>query len=135
MKSRLKISGLLIREIVRDSLVEDREVCGFLLGVVENEDFKAIKLYKAKNVSPTSRTRFEVDPRSIYKAHRYAEEVGLEVIGIYHSHPGPPVPSTIDLKGMKNWPVVWLIISSIDGSMAAYVVEDDSVKRLEVSLE
>ncbi|MEM4576043.1 MAG: M67 family metallopeptidase [Candidatus Nezhaarchaeales archaeon] len=131
----MKISSLLVMEMVHDSLAEYHEVCGFLLGVVEDEGFKVVKLYKAKNISPTSQIRFEVDPRSVYEAHRYAEEVGLEVIGIYHSHPGPPIPSAIDLESMKSWPVVWLIISSVDGSIAAYVVESGSVKRLEILLE
>lgn len=121
--------------MICDSLAEDHEICGFLLGVVDDEGFKVIELYKVENVSTTSRVRFEANSRGVYEAHKYAEELGLEVIGIYHSHPGPPIPSTIDLECMKNWPIVWLIISSIDGSMAAYVMENGSVRKLEVLLE
>lgn len=135
MRSKLKISSCLLEEIVRDSLTEDREVCGFLLGTMNDESFKVVELYKAKNISQTNRVRFEVDPTSVYETHRYADEVGLEVIGVYHSHPGPPVPSTIDLEGMKNWPVAWLIVSSVDGSVAAYTMEDGFVRELEVLLE
>ncbi|MDH5816338.1 MAG: M67 family metallopeptidase [Candidatus Nezhaarchaeota archaeon] len=132
---RLRISGYLLREIVHDSLAEGHEVCGFLLGVVNDDDLKVVELYKVKNVSMISRVRFEMDPRDIYEAHKYAERLGLEIIGIYHSHPGPPTPSVIDLEGMKHWPIVWLIVSSIDGSMAAYVVKDGSTRELEVLLE
>ncbi|MEM0082930.1 MAG: M67 family metallopeptidase [Candidatus Nezhaarchaeales archaeon] len=135
MRSRLRISSRILREIVHDSLAEDREVCGFLLGVVDNDDFKVVELYKVENVSAVSQARFEMDPRGVYEAHKYAERLSLEVIGIYHSHPGPPTPSIVDLEGMKHWPLVWLILSSIDGSIAAYVMKDDSIRELEVLLE
>lgn len=135
MRSRLKIRSHLVEEMVSSSLARDREVCGLLLGIVDDEGFKVIELYEAKNVSLMGQAYFEVDPRGVYEAYEYAEKIGLEVVGIYHSHPGPPIPSAADLDGMKNWPIVWLIISSIDGSMAAYVIEDGRVKKLEVLLE
>lgn len=134
MRGRLKVRSQLVSEVVREALAEDHEVCGFLLGVVD-DDFEVVDFYRIKNVSPISQVRFEVDSRGVYEAHKYAEELGLEVMGIYHSHPGPPIPSTIDLEGMKNWPIVWLIISSVDGSMAAYIMDGGSVRGLEVSLE
>lgn len=135
MKKVLKVSNHLIKEVIRDSLIENHEVCGFLLGVEDDKGLKVVELYKVKNVSPMSQVRFEMDPKSIYEAHRYAEEIGLEIVGIYHSHPGPPIPSSTDLEYMKNWPVAWLIISSNDGSVAAYVMENERVRRLEILLE
>jgi hypothetical protein len=35
---------------------------------------------------------------------------------------------------MREWPVVWLIISSSDGSMAAYIAKQCSVEELEIQL-
>jgi proteasome lid subunit RPN8/RPN11 len=134
MKSRLEIDRQLVEELVREALVSEGEICGFLLGSVEGERFRAHELYKAKNVSSTKDISFDVDPRSVYEAHAYAEKKGLDVVGIYHSHPGPPSPSTTDLKFMKEWPVAWLIISSIDGSMAAYIVKQSSIEELEIQL-
>lgn len=41
--------------------------------------------------------RFELDPRSYIEADSWARENGLEILGIYHSHPDhPSVPSETD---------------------------------------
>jgi len=134
MRSKLEISRQLVGGLVREALASDDEICGFILGMVEDERFRAHELYKVSNVSPARRVSFDMDPRGVYEAHAYAEKKGLDVVGIYHSHPGPPTPSVTDLKCMREWPVVWLIISSSDGSMAAYIAKQCSVEELEIQL-
>jgi len=45
------------------------------------------------------RDRFELDPKSFIEADEWARENGLDIIGIYHSHPdSPPQPSETDRK-------------------------------------
>jgi len=84
------------------------EHCGFLLGSGE----KAVIVFPVKNVSSNPLTEFYMDPAGILAAHRLAENLGLQVKAIYHTHPGSSSePSSRDLEGMKNWPIPWLIVS------------------------
>ena len=63
------------------------------------------------------RRRFEISPRDYLKAEQYAAIQGLELLGIYHSHPNhPAIPSIHDHK------VAWegfsyLIVSVQEGKM------------------
>ena len=44
-----------------------------------------------------------------------AEEKGLDVVGIFHSHPKSlPSPSNTDIKFMKGNPIPWIIYSGIN---------------------
>jgi len=134
MSGKLEIDRRLADELAREALASEGEICGFLLGRLEGECFKVHELYKAKNVSPAKGVSFDVDSRDVYEAHAYAERRGLGVVGIYHSHPGAPSPSSMDMKCMEDWPIAWLIISSIDGSMAAYIAKRGFIEELEVQV-
>jgi proteasome lid subunit RPN8/RPN11 len=109
--------------------VQPIEACALLFGrlshdkaVVEKVDFAPNKLQ--------SSTRFEIDPEKVAAAFTEAEKEGLAFIGLFHSHPAPAEPSSIDLEGMKLWgDALWLILSLTDGELAAYQLVDDSVEE------
>lgn len=83
-----------------------------------------------------SSVRFEMDPEKVAAAFTDAEENGLEFIGLFHSHPAPTPPSSIDLDGMKLWnDALWLILSSTEGKLAAYQLIDGLVKEVTISIE
>lgn len=66
-------------------------------------------IYLAKNLK-RSPVEFEADPWNVVQAHVMAEKYGAEVIGILHTHPScPPVPSEMDRRGMREWPIFWVI--------------------------
>jgi proteasome lid subunit RPN8/RPN11 len=78
-----------------------------------------------------SSTKFYVSPQELYKVYTDAEEKGLEIVGIFHSHPASTYPSPTDLRYMKLNPVIWLILSTIDWEIGAFKL-DERVKRIEV---
>jgi len=83
-----------------------------------------------------STVRFEIDPEKVAAAITEAEKEGLNFIGLFHSHPAPAAPSSIDLKFMKLWgDALWLILSSIDGNLAAYQLSDGTVKEVTIRME
>lgn len=109
------------------------EVAGVLIGKVINsvarvEDFEA-----GENILH-SPTRFEINPVQLYEIILGAEERGLEIVGFWHTHIGDPSPSYIDLRYMKLWPVVWLIIDSLSGDFTASIYIKDQLKNVEVEL-
>jgi len=98
------------------------ERVGYLLGIVGRNVFKAVALVMARNVGG-SPVEFEADPRDTLTAHYVAENLGLEVVGVFHTHPcGKPAPSQLDLRGMRLWPVPWVIATP--SGLAAYLLEE-----------
>lgn len=76
------------------------ECCGFLLGK-ESENGRVIDLaLEAENSQVENRERrFLVSPEDYRKAEQHAEKTGLDLLGIYHSHPDhPAIPSEHDRK-------------------------------------
>jgi proteasome lid subunit RPN8/RPN11 len=45
------------------------------------------------------------------------------VIGIFHSHPAKPAPSSTDIKFMEINPVAWLIYSITEHKLKAFVYD------------
>jgi proteasome lid subunit RPN8/RPN11 len=61
--------------------------------------------------------RYEIAPEDVMATENEAEKVGLEVLGIFHSHPDhPPVPSATDLDAALPW--YSYLITSIDRGRA-----------------
>jgi proteasome lid subunit RPN8/RPN11 len=92
-------AGLTIRQehwLEMRSDVENRfpnEACGLVGG----KDRCSVKVYPIKNIL-TSPTRFRLDPQQQLEAMLSMEELGLEMVAIYHSHPaGPSHPSIRDI--------------------------------------
>nr|WP_297436065.1 M67 family metallopeptidase [Thermococcus sp.] len=109
------------------------EVCGFLFGRWKGGNFivEEVRFVPNRLNSPTA---FDMEPVEMVTAIDEAEERGLEVVGIFHSHlKCPPVPSGRDLKGMRLWPVVWLIVDE-KGNYWAYVLKDEEINELEVEV-
>lgn len=60
----------------------------------------------------SARDRYWIDPADLLTAQRSARERGLEIIGIYHSHPDhPAVPSECDRA--LAWPLYSYVIASV----------------------
>ena len=67
------------------------ECCGLLLGVYENGNRIAKQVFPAQNLNTErSRDRYELNPKDFMAADRLAEKSGLDIVGIYHSHPDHP---------------------------------------------
>ena len=101
------------------------ESCAFLLGSSRDSSVAEILFMKNADSSPLT---FSIAPSQLLEAYDHAENMGLQVIGIFHSHPGKPLPSTTDKKYMEINPVIWLIYSTTEQTFAAYLSEEAVVK-------
>lgn len=74
------------------------EVCGLLLGRRQAGDATVCALHAARNVHPErTADRFLIEPLDYLDAERAAAAGGLEVVGVWHSHPDHPAqPSATD---------------------------------------
>jgi proteasome lid subunit RPN8/RPN11 len=92
------------------------EGCGFLLGRdADGHRTLSVALEVDNRAGEDQLRRFQMTPRDFMKAERHAASLGLEVLGIYHSHPDHrAIPSTHDLVGA--WPHLSYVILAVDGS-------------------
>jgi proteasome lid subunit RPN8/RPN11 len=88
------------------------ECCGLMLGTVAEDGTKTVhELLPISNEreADARRNRFLIGPIEMLKGERHARSRGLDIVGIYHSHPDvPAVPSQFDLE--HAWPVYSYII-------------------------
>ncbi|MFZ0995046.1 MAG: M67 family metallopeptidase [Candidatus Dormiibacterota bacterium] len=95
------------------------EGCGVLVGDPGERQARVVQVMEGHNlVQDRRRDRYELDPRDIIQAERYARESGLEVIGFYHTHPDHPArPSQFDTD--RAWPgYIYVVISVNAGRLA-----------------
>ncbi len=105
------------------------EACGVLVGRIESGRIVVVKVVPIKNSRPSDRS-FELDPQEHYRAWNLADKEGLDIVGVYHTHPHSQArPSTWDRKTMENDRSLW-IIAGIDG-IKGYEW-DDGVKPVEI---
>ena len=105
------------------SLAKDvlpNESCAFLLG----RNDRVVEILPMRNADESAVT-FSIEPQELLRAYDLAEGKKLQVIGIFHSHPARPAPSSTDRKFMEINPVVWLIYSTTEQKFKAYVYDSD----------
>ena len=92
------------------------ECCGFLLGRL-SEPRRVEEAKRAKNVAVAERTRrYEIDPLELLHADDDARTRGLDLVGIYHSHPNhPAAPSEFDRSRASLW-YAYVIVGVTDGT-------------------
>jgi proteasome lid subunit RPN8/RPN11 len=90
------------------------EGCGVLVGEPGEREARVVQVMEGHNlVQDRRRDRYELDPRDIIQAERYAREADLEVIGFYHTHPDHPArPSQFDTD--RAWYGYLYVVISVD---------------------
>lgn len=108
------------------------ESAALLFGHVSDLAVEVSHIELVHNEASSSMTSFMVNPEEQYRLLVEAEERGEELVGIFHSHPAPPFPSSRDQQNMKLNPVVWLIASKDSGKWVskAFLMEDDQIQEV-----
>jgi len=90
------------------------EGCGFLIGQM-SEPRRVEASRRAQNVAVAHRSRrYTIDPLELLHADDEARKKGLDLIGIYHSHPDhPAAPSEFDRSRATSW-YSYVIVSVVD---------------------
>lgn len=118
---RLTIPAQVLGEIhAHGEALYPEEGAGLLLGSIDGDHREARRVLPMPNhFEPDERGhRYRLDPQETLQAEQLAEQLGLEVIGVFHSHPDhPPAPSKYDLE----WAVPWFVylITSVEAGAAS----------------
>lgn len=106
------------------------ECCGLLLGHFEPGRNTVVKAYRTENRNENRREdRYIIAPADYRAADLAAREDGLDIVGIYHSHPDHPArPSQTDLERATFPGLTYVIVSIQDGKavdMTAWTLAPD----------
>jgi proteasome lid subunit RPN8/RPN11 len=105
------------------------EICGLLLGKIEEtkiveEVFECDNLNKLK-----PETRYDMNPKDYLKGEALARQKGMEVLGVFHSHPDHPDRAS-ETDRQAAWPGFSYVIMSIQkghfASMKSWVLNEKS---------
>ena len=113
------------------------EGCGLLAGRILQEGYQAFDVIPMGN-SLHSASRYRMDAEEQYKRFNEIDRMGLELVGIYHSHPaGFPYPSPIDQSEAYYPEVIYLIwgISDDGWECRGYFISDQEIEPIEILID
>jgi proteasome lid subunit RPN8/RPN11 len=106
------------------------EACGLLAGK-NNQVMWTLGIWNAER----SPVRFRMEGRAQWRAFQRIEAAGLELMGIYHSHPdGPDQPSQNDIEEAM-YPVAQIIWFRVDGRWRGRGFQIEGGKVTEIRLQ
>jgi len=95
------------------------EGAGLLLGTEDEEKRAVVKILKLTNAcqDSTRHNRYLLTAQDVLKGEQKAKHLGLDIIGVFHSHPDHPnQPSEFD----REWAMPWFsyLITSVENGAA-----------------
>ena len=129
LKKKIIISNKLRENLVQHANKQNPyEACAILLGNTDNETWETDEIFLTENTDK-SEINFTVSNEQLLAGYKSAEEKGLDVVGIFHSHPkSVPSQSNTDIKFMKVNPVPWIIYSGLTNEMKAYILDVEVIE-------
>lgn len=110
------------------------ECCGLLTG----REGTVTRAFETANAASDPTKSYEIAPEEIFKCMREMRASGLELLGIYHSHPtGDNRPSTRDIELAYYPETSYFIISALpeaQKSIRAFLICDGKATELEIQI-
>ncbi|SRR5581483_1728446 len=104
---RLLVPAALLAQVhahARDGAPQ--EVCGLLAGrATASGDREVLHAFPVRNAHPRPVGEYQLDPQEQLRLTlRIEDEMGLEVVGFYHSHPAGPARLSATDAARASWP-------------------------------
>jgi len=136
-RSRLRLDDAMNAEInSRARAAYPHEACGLLIGREAGGRTLVERVTSCRNLAVDRLAdRYVLDPDDFHAADEAARREGLDIVGIWHTHPDHPArPSETDLEAA--WPEYsYLIVSVTSGGVAerrAWLLEDERFIEQEI---
>ncbi|HLX87355.1 MAG TPA: M67 family metallopeptidase [Acidimicrobiales bacterium] len=110
------------------------EACGLLGG---DADGSVAQVYPTRNVAASAKL-YTVDPKEHLRADRDAEEAGLEIIGVFHSHTHTdayPSPTDVAQAPDPGWHYVLVSLRQVAPVVRSYRIVDGAITEEPVVLD
>ena len=134
MQNKIKLSQTHKEILIKHAQGEmPNESCAVMFG--KNDDSGTVlEVFLTENIEK-SPVNFTISNEQLIDVYRTAQEKGLDVVGIFHSHPDSKgYPSDTDKRFMQSNPVVWIIYSGTDMDFRAFVLETE-IREISVEFE
>lgn len=116
----------------RSQLDRERECCGLLAG----REATISRVLPATNAAINPSTSYEIALPELFSLIREIRDAGLELLGIYHSHPnGKNEPSPRDVAWAYYPDAAYFIVSPLPGApqpIRAFSIRAGRVTELEI---
>lgn len=109
------------------------EGCGLLLGT---PDGIVVEVVPSENVAHSARV-YEIDSRVLLRAFRRADDDGVQVIGVFHSHThSDPYPSPTDVAQAPDpaWHYVLVGLRDVATVLKSYRIIEGDISTEEVTI-
>jgi proteasome lid subunit RPN8/RPN11 len=137
---RITITSALLEAInAHGERAYPEEGAGLLLGEASEEGKRVLDILTIENAreAPARHNRYLLTPQDYLHGEEMAARQGLDVLGVFHSHPDHPnMPSEFD----REWAMPWFsyIITSVHTGVAAgsrsWRLSDDRAQFIEEDL-
>ncbi len=137
----LEISSEILEQIhAQGEGAYPEEGAGFLLGTADGERRQVTAILGLTNAREDAarHNRYLLTPQDFLRGEREAADLGLDVLGVYHSHPDHPNrPSEFD----REWAMPWFsyVITSVQAGHAiesrSWLLMDDRSQFVEERVE
>ncbi len=111
----------------------EQERCGLLAG----RGGVITRVLHARNIASDPATQYEIAPQELFQLMREIRGAGLQLLGIYHSHPhGANEPSRTDVERAYYPDAAYFIISPQpheERPVRAFSIRDGGVTELQIS--
>jgi proteasome lid subunit RPN8/RPN11 len=108
------------------------ECCGLLVG--QPGEARAERYVPCRNAAASSRV-YTVEPRDLLRADREAQDAGLELVGVVHSHthtPAYPSATDIDAAVDPGWHYAIVSLALGEPVVRSYRIGDGNVSEEDV---
>ena len=109
------------------------EGCGLLIGTPAGV---VTMVVPGTNIAHSAKV-YEIDPKVLLRASRDADDAGLEIIGVFHSHTHSeayPSPTDIRQAPDPSWHYVLVSLRDLPTVVRSYQIMEGEVNEEEVSL-
>lgn len=128
----LQIKRSDLKEIVLDC--DERsplEACGILAGRITHQyqdvQRKVLEIYSCRN-ELNSTSRYELGAEEQYEIFRQIDDLDLDLIGFYHSHPhSDSRPSTFDREIANYYGYAYVIVSLRPREVRSWILEKKGI--------
>ena len=131
IRVRREIVAAMREEAARDP---QRECCGLLAG----HDGTISAIFPARNAHANPATGYEIAPQELFELMREMRAQGLQLLGIYHSHPrGENRPSFTDIEQALYPDTPYFIVSPLADAphpIRTFLIRDGEVTEMTVEI-
>lgn len=107
------------------------EGCGLILGQTAGDTSTVTEVVASENIAHSAKV-YEIEPKVLLTTFRRADDEGLEVLGVFHSHThSEAYPSPTDIRQAPDplWHYILISLRDLPTVLRSYRIVDGDVEE------